>query len=310
VHEVHVDDEQIAFLESTLKGADGGPVVLFTHAPIMGSGLKVVQAVHVKNRCAWLNHSSDPGRFLRLVQSHPNIKLWFSGHFHLSQSYPDSISLVGGTAFVLTGVIGGNSSRDGHRHSRLLNGTARGYELFTVDHDAGTLRLDLRGDWDTSNRNGNPPEYLVPEKELLCDPSSGWLCSQVSCEVESSAATSAPSVTWFNAGPASMLSLQDGLLVEYDVATMSAIGAVFLEVQQGSRVVLVDASGMAVDAVGTDGSSVVAVEIVDEENGAVLQRVERNSSGGFYQIFQPNKWVAKKAKEAEEAARVRRALPR
>ena len=45
----------------------------------MGSGLQVVQEVHVKNRCAWLNHSSEPAAFLHLVQCHPNIRLWFSG---------------------------------------------------------------------------------------------------------------------------------------------------------------------------------------------------------------------------------------
>ena len=33
----------------------------------------------MKNRCAWLNHSSNPGAFIRLVHSHPNIRLWFSG---------------------------------------------------------------------------------------------------------------------------------------------------------------------------------------------------------------------------------------
>ena len=57
--------------------------MVFTHAPIMGSGLKVVQTVHVKNRCAWLNHSGHPRQFIELVEQHPNIKLWFSGHFHL-----------------------------------------------------------------------------------------------------------------------------------------------------------------------------------------------------------------------------------
>ena len=50
-HEVHVDDEQLAFFRGALAAAGGRPVVVFTHAPILGSGLKVVQAVHVKNRC-------------------------------------------------------------------------------------------------------------------------------------------------------------------------------------------------------------------------------------------------------------------
>ena len=41
--------------------------------------LPCLQTVHVKNRCAWLNHSSNPKVFMDLVRQHPNIKLWFSG---------------------------------------------------------------------------------------------------------------------------------------------------------------------------------------------------------------------------------------
>ena len=44
-----------------------------------------------------------------------------AGHYHLSHNYGDSIAFVGGCAFVNTGVIG-NGSRDGCRHSRLLEG--------------------------------------------------------------------------------------------------------------------------------------------------------------------------------------------
>ena len=43
--------------------------------------------------------------------------------FHVcSHNYSDSISVVGGTAFVLTGVIGEAWSRDGFRQSRVLEG--------------------------------------------------------------------------------------------------------------------------------------------------------------------------------------------
>ncbi len=64
----------------------------------------MIQELHIKNRCAWLNHSANPRAFVDLVGRHPGrIKLWFSGHFHLSQNYPDSISTVGGTAFVQVG---------------------------------------------------------------------------------------------------------------------------------------------------------------------------------------------------------------
>jgi hypothetical protein len=65
-------------------------------------------------RCAWLNHSDRPRRFIDLVERHPNIRMWFSGHFHLSQNYPDSISVVNQCAFVQTGVIG-ECNRDGNR---------------------------------------------------------------------------------------------------------------------------------------------------------------------------------------------------
>lgn len=57
VHEVYIDDEQMAWFESVLAANQDKPIIMFTHAPPMGSGLKVVQNVHVKNRCAWLNHS-------------------------------------------------------------------------------------------------------------------------------------------------------------------------------------------------------------------------------------------------------------
>lgn len=194
-------------------------------------------------------------------------------------------------------VIGDHSSRDGLRHSRLLKGTSDGYEVYTVDHDAASLRLDLKGRWDDTA----PPENLTPENELLCDPSSGWLCSEVDCSLDSH--VKMPDVTWFNAGPSTMLSLQDDILVEYDVATMAPIGAVFLKVPEGSVVRLVDGAGDEVDCIGTDGAAAVAVEIVDPEVNAVIMRSERNDAGSFYQIFQQNKWVARKKKKAKEAAR-------
>jgi hypothetical protein len=329
VHEVHIDEEQMEFLERQLDAASAAnrPVVMFTHAPIMGSGLKAIQAVHVKNRCAWLNHSSDPSRFMQLVNKHPNcVKLWFSGHFHLSQSYPDSISLVGSTAYILTGVIGDRFSRDGLRHSRVLKGNKDIFEVYTVDHDTNSLRLDLQGRWDDQG----PPKYMVPTSELLCDPSSGWLCSEIDAlsvqnqqEEQSDGEneekneeeqmiisnSSKQSGNWFNAGKTTMLSLQDDVLVEYDIATMSPIGAVFLKVPENAVVQMVDAQGRRVDTVHGDGADAVAVEILDpelfdENNGnVVIMRAERNDSGCFYQIFQQNKWVAKKKKEAEEAAR-------
>lgn len=99
-----------------------------------------------------------------------------------------------------------------------------------------------------------------------------------------------------------MLALQDDIIVEYDVQTMAPIGAVCLGVEEGSRVRLVDAAGAEVDAVHGDGANAVALEVLDPGNGEVVQRVERNQQGGFFVVFQPNKWRLRKAKEAAEAA--------
>lgn len=55
-----------------------------------------------------------------MLSEFPRIRAWFSGHFHLSHTYADSIVATGGCAFVQTGVIGPHCNRDGERHSRLL----------------------------------------------------------------------------------------------------------------------------------------------------------------------------------------------
>ena len=90
------------------------------------------------------------------------------------------------------------------------------------------------------------------------------------------------------------------VLVEYDVATMAPVGAVFIDVPDGGRVRLVDSAGSEIDAINTSGAAAVAVEVVDSDTGEVVRRAERNPTGSFYQIFQPNKWVIRKEKEHAE----------
>ncbi|CAN0347159.1 unnamed protein product [Discosporangium mesarthrocarpum] len=58
-HEVFIDDAQMEWFEDQLRQhpkSEGWKVLVFTHAPPMGSGLRVLQDVHIKNQCAWLNH--------------------------------------------------------------------------------------------------------------------------------------------------------------------------------------------------------------------------------------------------------------
>lgn len=286
VHEVHIDDQQLEWFEATLEANRGVPVAVFTHAPPIGSGLRVVERVHVKNRCAWLNHSSsNAGRFVQLCEKYPNVALWFSGHFHLSQNYLDSISVVGRCAFVQTGVIG-ECHRDGNRQSRLLRFDDHGYELFTVDHVAGgRLRLDMQHQWASQEQ----PQRVTPEHELVPDPRAGWLTSRLDCGITESADEEAGgAVEWLPAGANVMLAVQDDLLVEFDMARRAPIGVVaFLE---GRRVSMVTAAGGAPDPLG-DGSDVAAVVLTDRSGESV--RLLRNEAGSFYRVFQPNKWRLK-----------------
>jgi hypothetical protein len=127
-------------------------VFVFSHAPILGSGLRVLQSLHLRGPNAWLNHCDDPGQFIRLAARRPQIKLWFSAHNHLGQHYPDSVTQVGDCTFVHTGVIG-SVSRDGRRHSRLVRHDSGGFELWTLDHATGELEADVRcryadGQWE------------------------------------------------------------------------------------------------------------------------------------------------------------------
>jgi 3',5'-cyclic AMP phosphodiesterase CpdA len=322
VHEVYVDDAQVEWFDALLSSLPKDrPVVVLTHAPPQGCGLKAVQAVHVRNRCAWLCHSDRPRRFLDLVERHaPRVRLWFSGHFHLSQQYPDSVSVVGSCAFVQTGVAG-ECHRDGFRQSRLLKMTSQGYELYTVDHtDGGRKRLDLKHRWEDVS---TPPVVCTPAEELLCDPDAGWLCSRVECDVggdvvggmaspvegaaAGAAAAASGRVQWFPAGGDVLLALQDGLLVEYDLRSRAPVGLVAklpaeAEEEEGGaatpRVQLLAADGSPVDPLG-DGAD-AAVAVIYGADGSEVERVARNEQGGFFRIFQPNKWRLKKEKEAAE----------
>lgn len=104
-HECHVDDDQLRWFQDIVEKHqhnDGWRILVFSHAPIMGSNLRVLQNVHVTNGCAWMNHCSEDSRktFIQVVQNNPQIKLWCSGHFHLSHDFQDSLSRVNQCTFV------------------------------------------------------------------------------------------------------------------------------------------------------------------------------------------------------------------
>jgi len=276
-HEVYVDESQRKWFLEQLHVYKDRPVFVFTHAPPLGSGIKVLDELHVKNRCAWLNHSDNPRQFIEIVARHPQIKLWFSGHFHLSHNYRESIGVYGNCAFVQVGVMG-DCSRDGFRQSRMVAGDEDGYELYTVDHGSGEIRLDMRHEY----ADGLPvPNVLLPEEEILCDPSKGWLCAESSCLIEEDEAITHH---WLDAGSNCLLSIQDNMVVEYDALTQAPVGIVCTDLG-GRKVRWVDLNGRELPQ--ESGYAAIALEVYDEDR---VERVERNRSGGFCRVFQTNKY--------------------
>ncbi len=104
-HECHVDDEQLEWFGNIVDehpDSEGWRIIVFSHAPIMGSNLRVLQNVHITNGCAWMNHCSKESRgtFIDIVSKSPQIKMWCSGHFHLSHDFQDSLSRVNQCTFM------------------------------------------------------------------------------------------------------------------------------------------------------------------------------------------------------------------
>ncbi|HET6883136.1 MAG TPA: metallophosphoesterase, partial [Pirellulales bacterium] len=251
-HEVFIDDAQLAWFATALARHRQRPIFVFSHAPVMGSGLRVLQNIHLKCPNAWLNHTDRPERFISLVRSNPQIKLWFSAHNHLGHDYPDSISRVGHCTFVHTGVIG-EVSRDGRRHSRLVDHDRRGYVLSTFDHRTGEVVANYRYDY-----SSGAAEVLSPH-------------TAVNGEVHFAPPAFPADRPWLALGRSVFLIERD-MLVEYDAELRSPLGVV----AEGVGAAQVRVTGGELQIVGLRGS---------------VRVVRPNAAGRFMQVFEPNPWL-------------------
>ena len=135
VQECVVGDEQFAAIQEGLARRPGVPVVAFSHAPPLGSGLRTVHNTHLRATNAWLDHNHNPSRWKTFRDTHREITLWFSAHYHLGHDYPDSQSERDGVHFFNTQVHG-ICTRDGLRQSRVLDIAADGRaSVSTLDHN-------------------------------------------------------------------------------------------------------------------------------------------------------------------------------
>jgi hypothetical protein len=318
-HEVHVNQEQIDWFVDMVEShpaKEGWKILVFSHAPITGSGLRVLQSVHVTNGCAWLNHCSDAdtrNMFIRTVQNNPQIKVWFSGHFHLSHDYQDALVQAGTCTFVQVGVVGPQSTRDGNRQSRFIRGCGQDcIEIYSINHhirspsttSTGTnaqVRLDAtidlrngltifaqdderagKGSNNTSTKNPDWFQAFVPREEDGCyleDPDGIVLA----------ATEPTTKVCWWHMADGKVLGFHKGQLVEYDAETLSPLGVVVTEKHLRNREILVV----------QDRTTLVLVD----DNTQEMEVIHPNGDGSYWKKFQRNKKIRLEEKAREEVAK-------
>lgn len=344
-HEVTVDAEQLRWFEETVKShpaEDGWRVIVFTHAPPNGSGLRVLQENHVVNGCCWLNHSNDIEcrKFIELVREHRCIKAWFSGHFHLGQDYQDSITFPtidpkdgpypnrGSCVFAQTSVMRGGTSRDTRQQSRLIRGNKDGFEICTVDHaNGGKIRLDAsieyRGDTNEVGVYAHEDESKKGDKlfkvyqpcpgDSLHPPDEGLIRYEDNMVLDEP--ITFETKKWWYMACGTVLGLLNGMLVEYDRSTFAPLGLVVgADELEGKRIAVVD-SGldeeclMFDDEVGMEGADCgsfdgreQAVLLIDDETGNVVI-VQPNEDGTYWRKIVRNKMVRMKEVRREKAAK-------
>ena len=248
--EVHLDRTQVQWLEKQLTQAHA-PTFVFSHAPILGSGIRILQEVHLRHPNAWLNHADGAEQFQSMVRRSPLTRLWFSGHNHLGQNYVDSVTTVGNCTFVHVGVIG-SRSRDGLRQSRVLKYNRKGWRLFSLDHTTGDLRADFECHYDaeevrclfsptdTSGRYFPPPPMPTGSEQLMIG--------------------------------RSVFLLHRGMLLEYNAELAAPLGVVATEVDGWK----VTCEGGHLIGVGPDGMKTI---------------FKPNPWGWFFKVHSPNPYL-------------------
>jgi len=326
-HEVVVDDEQIAWFEKTIAehpASEGWKIFCFSHAPIIGSGLRVLQECHVVNGCCWLNHNDGPAsrRFIEIVRENACIKGWFTGHFHLSHDYEDSMSLPegnnrGACVFAQTAVMTARSTRDGRRQSRMLRGNKDGFEVCTVNHaKGGEVRVDAKcsyaGDTtiaevqfelETTWAEAGFRAYTPQEEDGCYIENAGGVLNEDEDWDEKT-------VCWWHMTDGAVLGVHDGMVIEYDPTTLAPLGMVVSRDELMGRKVAVIDSGLKAEQcdVFDDGAECVdqssreqALIIYDDNNDVTV--VQPNEDGSYWRKIVRNKMVRMKESRRVKAAK-------
>lgn len=314
-HEVYVPKEQLDWFEDTIKecpAEDGWKVFVFSHAPPMGSGLRVLQENHVVNGCCWLNHShKNCGKFIDIVRKNPCIKGWFSGHFHLGQDYEDSITFPegnnrGSCVFAQTAVMGKKSSRDTRMQSRLIRGNSKGFNIYTVNHKRdGEERLDATVTYTDATHESvvfahkhDDYDHAAWFQAYTPQPDDGCY---VGDDVEGLAAAGKEgAVCWWHMACGRVLGVHNGIMLEYDASTLAPLGLVISRDElQGRQVAVIDSGEGKSDGAQIEGKE-QAVILYDEDMNITV--VQPNEDGSYWRKIVRNKMIRMKEKRRETAA--------
>jgi len=340
-HEIHVDDDQIEWFRQMVEShpdSDGWKIMVFSHAPIIGSGLRVLQSVHVTNGCAWLNHCSESdvrNSFVRIVKNNPQIKCWFSGHFHLSHDYEDALvqATEAPCAFLQVGVMGPGSSRDNKRQSRFVRGCGSDFlQLFSINHHEripvttkfkGNETRDatkalVRLDATINLRTGQMTFAQEKEENNDSDVSkNSWFQAYVPKEedgcylddIDGSVWNNSKTVCWWHMADGKVLGLHQEQLVEYDSETLSPLGVVLTKEQLTSSVTSNGHDDAGSDRENKERTKEVLVVhnksiLVLVDNGTrKMEVIHPNADGSYWRKFQRNKKIRLEEKAREEIAR-------
>lgn len=141
--ELTTGEEQLEWFRTEVKKKADRPIVMLTHAPILGSDLLNMPELHVVVGNCYMNQNNRPGDFMQVVFDNPNILFWFSGHSHLSHIYDRSITTRLGCHFVHCGIVSRKQSRDGNNHTRVLDIYDDHFEIRTLDHSSREIDDEL-----------------------------------------------------------------------------------------------------------------------------------------------------------------------
>ncbi len=168
VNGVMVSDRQFLWVKEQLRAHPGMPTLIFSHAPAAGNALRCAPPLHSAATDTYLDQTADALRWRTLQREFPQIKVWFSAHYHMGHDYDSAITERDGVIHVSCGVLA-PCSRDKMHHTRFAELADDGRLIIsTFDHDAPEKGLtedaviDLSGGEKTRGRIAHPQDHEMP----------------------------------------------------------------------------------------------------------------------------------------------------